>query len=253
MYEAPWYVWLMISSAVIGFLISAALVVYRGGLAAEVPRRTAFRVAVGAMSLIAIWIGGMSVWASAGFEGENPDQAGLRVAISFTVFLIGLMLATRLPVVSRSLSAPGSLVRMTLPHTVRVLGGVFLIVMAQGWLPAVFALPAGLGDIAVGLSAPFVAARLARGDGERHAFWFNVGGLLDLVVALGIGLLAGAGTLSLIDASPTTEAIADLPLVLVPVVAVPIAISLHLTAFRQLRRTQPHTHAALASAHETGG
>lgn len=143
MYEAPWYVWLMISSAVIGFPISAALVVYRGGLAADVSRRTSLRTAVGALTLMAAWIVAMTAWAAASFPGEDPDQAGLRVGISFAVFLVGLMLATRLPVISRSLSAPGSLVRMTLPHTLRIMGGVFLIVMADGWLPPVFALPPG--------------------------------------------------------------------------------------------------------------
>lgn len=236
MYEAPWYVWLMIMIAVAGFPISAALVIYRGGLAARVPRRTAFGTGAGVLAMLAIWIGAMWVWADTAFEGETPDQAGLRVGLSFTVILLVLLMARRIPVVSRSLSSPGSLIRMTLPHTLRVMGGVFLIVMAQGWLPAVFALPAGLGDIAVGVSAPFVARSLARGYGRRRALWFNVLGLFDLVVAVGIGLLAGAGALALIDVSPTTEAISGLPLVLVPVMAVPLAMTLHLTSLRQLRQ-----------------
>jgi hypothetical protein len=253
MYEAPFYVWLMIMTAVVGFPISAALVVYRGSLAAEVPRRAAFRAGAGVLALLAIWIGAMWVWAETAFEGETPDQAGLRVGLSFTVILVLLLLARRIPVVSRSVSSPGSLVRMTLPHTLRVMGGVFLIVMAQGWLPAVFALPAGLGDIAVGVSAPFVAQSLARGDGRRRALWFNVLGLLDLVVAVGIGLLAGAGAVGLIDVSPTTAALAGLPLVLVPVLAVPLAITLHVTSLRQLRQGQTAVTKAPNSVYSTGG
>jgi len=80
--------------------------------------------------------------------------------------------------------------RLVLPHTLRIEGAVFLILMAQGRLPAVFALPAGLGDIAAGISAPFVARRLARRSG---AIRFHLLGIADLVIALSIGFLAGLG------------------------------------------------------------
>src|SRR3954451_223412 len=46
---------------------------------------------------------------------------------------------------------------LTLAQTVRVLGGVFLPLAAVGTLPAGFALPAGLGDMFIGISAPLVA------------------------------------------------------------------------------------------------
>ena len=36
----------------------------------------------------------------------------------------------------------------------RVIGGVFLVLLAFGILPGLFAWPAGLGDVAVGLTAP---------------------------------------------------------------------------------------------------
>ena len=45
--------------------------------------------------------------------------------------------------------------------------------MALGHLPALFALPAGLGDVAAGIAAPLVALRLAQGTGRRAALWFN--------------------------------------------------------------------------------
>ena len=45
----------------------------------------------------------------------------------------------------------------------RVLGVIFLLLNAQGRLPSLFALPAGAGDIAVGLLAPIVALAYARG------------------------------------------------------------------------------------------
>jgi hypothetical protein len=61
---------------------------------------------------------------------------------------------------------------------------------------ALFALPAGLGDIAAGIAAPLVARRLAQGTGRRAALWFNAFGMTDLVVALTLGALTGFALLN---------------------------------------------------------
>jgi hypothetical protein len=124
---------------------------------------------------------------------------------------------------------------ISIEDSLRVVGVVFLVVMALGELPAAFALPAGLGDIAIGLSAPFLARRLRRGEGHGSARRFNLLGILDLVVALSIGFLAGLGPWTPIDVTPTTEPLTLLPLALVPTVAVPTAIALHVMSLAQLR------------------
>jgi hypothetical protein len=115
-------------------------------------------------------------------------------------------------------------------------GVVFLILMLQGHLPAVFALPAGLGDIAIGLSAPFVARRLARNPRARGAIRFNVLGIVDLVVALGIGFFAGLGPVRLFHGAASTLPLSQLPLALIPTVAVPTAIALHIVSLVRLRQ-----------------
>ena len=106
-------------------------------------------------------------------------------------FFGALLALRRIPVVSRALAAPGLASRLEYPHTFRVEGVAFLIMMALGHLPALFALPAGLGDIAAGIAAPLVAYRLARGTGRRAARWHNAFGMTDLVVALTLGALTG--------------------------------------------------------------
>ena len=90
-------------------------------------------------------------------------------------------------VVARALTAPGMVNRLELPHTFRVAGVAFLLTMALGHLPALFALPAGLGDIATGIAALLVARTLAQGRGHRAALWLNAFGMTDLVVALTLG------------------------------------------------------------------
>src|SRR5213080_707718 len=97
----------------------------------------------------------------------------------------------RVPVVARALAAPGMASRLVGPHSFRVAGVVFLFYLALGHLPALFALPAGLGDIATGIAAPLVALRLAQGTGRRAALWFTAFGMTDLAVALTLGALTG--------------------------------------------------------------
>jgi hypothetical protein len=65
--------------------------------------------------------------------------------------------------------------------------------------------------------------------------WFNLFGLLDLVVALGIGFLAGLGPWRPLEVTPSTEPLSLLPLALVPTVAVPLSLALHLVSLRRLR------------------
>ena len=108
---------------------------------------------------------------------------------------------------------------------------LFLIVMAQGHLPAAFALPAGLGDIAIGVATPFVARRLARGTGRTGAVRFHVLGILDLIIAASIGFLL----FGLVEVTPSTEPLRLLPLALIPTVPVPLALALHIVSSRRLR------------------
>ena len=126
-----------------------------------------------------------------------------------TAGFLGLLLAlSRIPVVARALTAPGMASRLVLPHSFRVAGVVFLLYLALGHLPALFALPAGLGDIAAGIAAPLVALRLAQGTGRRAAMWFNAFGLTDLVVALTLGALTG---FELLNVTPSSAPISRAP------------------------------------------
>jgi hypothetical protein len=110
----------------------------------------------------------------------------------------------------------------------RVGGLFFLVEWARGHLPGGFALPAGIGDIIVGLTAPLVVARLARHRGEGAFAWWNTLGLLDLVVAVGTGLLLGSGPLGLLAGAVPSDMVARYPMSLVPTFLVPLAVILHI-------------------------
>jgi hypothetical protein len=170
-------------------------------------------------------------WSAASRAGRLRRRTCRPVLAALFGFLAVLLAATRLPAVRGALAAPDTVARLTLPHTLRVVGVVFLIVMALGDLPAAFALPAGLGDIAAGIAAPFVVRELRRdGSGAvRRAVGFHLLGILDLVVAVSAGVVAG-----LLGVTPSIEAVTVMPLVLIPALAVPTAVALHITALRKL-------------------
>jgi hypothetical protein len=84
--------------------------------------------------------------------------------------LIALPAATRIPIMSRVLAAPDTVARLVVPQTFRILGALFLVVAVLTPLPLLLAVPAGLGDTATGVAAPFVARRLARGTIAERRF-----------------------------------------------------------------------------------
>jgi hypothetical protein len=230
-YDLPGYIWTLVLIAAIGFPVTTGIVLYRSAVAAGIARGTALGVAVAAVTVFGGWLVFSGLLARAGVYRQAPGDGVPWLPVAVAGFLVMLLLAIRIPLVSRILSAPGASARLILPHTLRVVGVAFLIVMAQGHLPAIFAVPAGLGDIAIGVAAPFVARRLVRGAGRTEALRFHVLGLIDLIVALSIGFLL----FGFVEVTPSTEPLTLLPLALIPTVAVPLAVALHLVSLRQLR------------------
>ena len=131
----------------------------------------------------------------------------------------------------------------------RVLGGIFLVGWARGAIPSLFALPAGIGDVTTGLLALPVAYSLVsrNGGAVRGAIAWNIFGLLDFTIAVGIGLVTAPGPFQLIAPSIPNTGIGLYPNVLIPAFAVPSSILLHALSLRQLRRAarrRPMPHSA---------
>jgi hypothetical protein len=121
----------------------------------------------------------------------------------------------------------------------RVAGEVFLLGYARNELPASFAIPAGIGDVLVGLAAPFVAVLSAPSTraGRRIIIGWCVVGLADLVVAVTMGVLNAPGKFGLLAGEVTTAPLLELPLSLIPTFFVPLSILLHLIVLRRTLNT----------------
>jgi len=118
----------------------------------------------------------------------------------------------------------------------RLMGATFLVLLAEHRLPAVFARPAGWGDVLIGVAAlPVAAAYLTGRSGSRTlAVAFNLLGIADLVVAIGTGFLASPSPLRLFFSQPSTSLMTVLPLVLIPTFLVPFWILVHAASLRAL-------------------
>jgi hypothetical protein len=226
LYDPPAYIWAITIAGPVAIAAATCIALYSGAERVGLGRSRAALLAGAAAVLLGGWLATSAVIAGHGWYHTLPW-----FPVAVAGFLVTLLALGRIPVVGRALTAPGMAGGLVRPHTFRVAGVVFLLYLAVGHLPALFALPAGLGDIAAGIAAPLVALRLTRGTGRRAAAWFNAFGMTDLVVALTLGALTGFGLLSV---TPSSAPITDLPLALIPTATVPLLFALHITSMTTL-------------------
>ena len=236
MYDPPGYLWAITIAGIAAIPAVTCVVLYGGAKRAGLGRRRAALLAGGAAVVLGGWFTASAVIADHGWYHTRIGHGVPWMPVAVVGFLGTLLALSRVPVVARALAAPGMVRRLELPHSFRAADGVaFLLIMALGHLPPLFALPAGLGDIATGIAAPLVALRLAQGTGRRAALWLNAFGMTDLVVALTLGAVTAY---QLIHVAPSGAPISELPLALVPTVGVPLLLALHITSVRALVRVR---------------
>jgi len=165
----------------------------------------------------------------------------LPVAI-FVPVLVGLVLLMRSNRIASLLDAmPLSwLIGLQL---YRILGGIFLVNWAHGAIPGVFALPAGIGDTAVGLLALPAAQWASSGSpaGRRIGMSWNLLGLTDFAVAITMGILSSPGPLQVFALDHPNVQVGTYPTVMIPAFGVPSSIILHGLSLWQLTRRARQT------------
>ncbi len=188
--------------------------------------------ALAAWFLVAL---GSSLLGAFDSEARLPVPLGLAVVAPVAVFLACYLLSADF----RRLVSSLDLRLLTLAHTWRVGGVVFLILHQQGALPGVFAIPAGWGDIAIGVTAPVVVWSWQRLFPSWAFTVWNVLGGLDLVLAVALGLLASATPVGVLAGDVTTRAMGQFPLSLIPTFFVPLLLIFHLIALLRVAGRAP--------------
>ena len=228
----PAELWVAVAAA-IGLVVGTVATQVRR-VAPDLARR---RLLVGLLAWLAVDValGAIGAFAAAADRPLPGIAAGIVVP-----FLGGLWLLGRPGRVSR-LVASAPLSSLIGVQVYRIAGAVFLLAWAEGRMPAAFALPAALGDLAVGLSAPPVAALVDRRSRRSRpiAVAWNIVGLADLVMAVTLGALTSPTPFQPIAVGHPNELISRLPFVLIPVFAVPLSLLLHVATLRRLRAQAP--------------
>ncbi len=189
-------------------------------------------------AVVAVWLAAVAALGAAGAFLTPAGAPPIPIAIGALGPLIAFFLALRLVPDFRAWLLAADLRPMMAMQAWRFAGLGFLALYANGVLPGGFALPAGLGDMAVGMTAPLVLIALLRNPGFAASGLFtawNVLGMLDLVLAV----FTGARAAFLATGAPgeiTTAPMAHLPLVFVPAFFVPLLFMLHVAALLQARR-----------------
>lgn len=196
--------------------------------------KTGFIVAL----VLAAWFAAVSFMGATGALVTAPGEQSPALLITVLGPLVVFFAAFRLSRSFHDFIATADLRLITSIQAWRAGGLVFIALSAYGILPGFFAWPAGWGDIAIGVTAPWVLLSLIRKPGFSNSTIFRIWnwlGLLDLVVAIGLGALSSA-TATGLPGEITTAPMVLLPLVLIPAYLVPIFAMLHFAALYQARR-----------------
>jgi hypothetical protein len=185
-----------------------------------------------------LWLAAIWWLAVGGAFVPRPGGGALRLPLAiFLPLIITLPLLLRSRRIAAMLDAtpPSWLVGL---QVYRILGSAFLVAWIARKVPGFFALPAGIGDVTVGLLALPVAAWLQSGNrgGRAAAIRWNLLGILDLTIAVGLGILSAPTPLQLIVPAQPSTLLGTYPTVMIPAFAVPSSIILHALSLRQLLR-----------------
>jgi hypothetical protein len=175
--------------------------------------------------VVSVWLVAAAAVGASGVLGRLPLPPPA-IAVGLTIVLLLLVRVSRQVRSAVFTLGPAPLVAVHLVRTAA--GAYFLILYRRGILPGEFAIPAGWGDIAVGIAAAVVLWRCVpvRTSGQRVGLLvWNTAGLIDIlgVLANGVRIFAGNSSVGV----PFTV----LPLALLPTFVVPVVIVAHVLLF----------------------
>ena len=186
--------------------------------------------------VLVLWLGLVFALVAAGAFAPAPGKPPLPIFVAFSLPLAAYAIAYRASASFRAFVLDLDPVLTTSLQAWRFGGLIFIALFTYDVLPGAFAWPAGLGDMAIGATAPAFALAIARAPrvaSSRGFVVWNLLGILDLVAAIGTG--TSIAWFGLGADSASMNAMPQLPLVIIPVYLVPIFVMLHITSLVQAR------------------
>jgi NADH:ubiquinone oxidoreductase subunit K len=187
-------------------------------------KASAMLVTVG---ITGLWLTASIILGNACFFCAQTDRFP-KIPIALLVFVVvaaGIFMA---PLTHRVLGAvPTWLLAF---QTFRTIGINLLMGYFNGTLPALFAIPIGVGDVAIGVAAPLVAYGYAKQKswGRAAAIWFNIIGLLVIFFSGSVVVFSQSSTIQLFTLYPSTDLVTHYPIILEAVYGMPTVVFIHL-------------------------
>ena len=186
-----------------------------------------------------IWLGIVVALALAGAYVGAPGKPPLAVFASAVAPLVAFAVVWRTSEAFRGFLLAVDIRVITAVQAWRYAGFGFIALYVNHILPGLFAWPAGLGDMAIGMIAPVWVGTLVKDPesvvSRRFRLW-NYLGILDFVIAFSTATIC-AMTISG-DGLPSITPMGQLPLVLIPAFMVPLFAMLHIVALLQSKQAR---------------
>ena len=177
-----------------------------------------------------VWLGAATL---IGASGALATMRGGPLVLGIILTMIAIAATTQFTNVRSAVDAIPLRILIGI-HALRFIGIAFLVLSARGELSPVFGQRAGWGDVVVAAIAVVLAVIGVRANGlrRRAVLAWNTLGMLDLLLAV-----VTAGVIIARGDSPGMEPLLRLPLILVPIFAVPVLLTTHVAVFRRLLRS----------------
>jgi hypothetical protein len=180
-------------------------------------------------TLLAVWFVFAVFASSLHLFKSNDNRLGPAVAFAAGIPLIIFFLWFTASPKFRQFTLSLDPATLTAVQAWRFIGFIFPLLEARTMLPAVFALPAGYGDMFIGVTAVYVAWKLTTPTYRNAFILWQILGLADLATAVTMGITARLITPH--DAAITPMTV--LPLSIIPTFLVPLFFILHFICIAQ--------------------
>jgi hypothetical protein len=181
------------------------------------------------IGVTAAWTAAVWGFSLAGLISYHPGDSWPRIALPLFIPVIAAIALAWHPV-ARTVIDRTPVATLAGVQAFRLAGFVFLIIPGLGLLPPAFVI-GGYGDLATGLLAAVAGVQLAKRS-KGASVWFVLFSLTGLVDLLNVASLLFYYDPSWSPAAPSSAALADFSLVMVPALAAPMALILHLCAIK---------------------
>jgi hypothetical protein len=162
---------------------------------------------------------------------NNANRIGVAVGLAALIPIVAFLLWFAASKAFRQFALSLSPRMLTLAQSWRIVGFVFVLLEARRILPAIFALPAGYGDMFIGATATLVAWQLTSPSHRNSFILWQVLGITDLISAVSLGTTARLLSPQSASMAPLTV----LPLSMIPTFLVPLFFIFHVICIAQAR------------------